>query len=544
MVLACALVGCSDAADELALAPAVSPQCSITADCGPNARCDDVTRICVATDVASLQVAVVATPPLNADLVAPKTPAVHDLADETLSLELPPVVTVTGRIQVEDTLLDSGVASVITAVAQQDYVPDGLIVQQSTATEKDGFTLHLQRGVEYEISVAIKDADPARPIWRMTKAFDKDVSETFVLPNLEAYPVVTGRLFQQAAETLFPLADVSVTAINVSSKAQCTSAVTDHLGRYRILCPIGSATNTYDMLVAPTDDGPVVPSFTAVVNHGCEVAEDCTGPALIDGDTEMPDIVLKEGHTTATVTIQVTGPDNDVVAGVPVTLSVELPEEPGVWTKAVLRRTEITDNGGKVTFDVLQCAAGAECTYTVSADPHPTLPMSGLSQQWDVRESTYKELSLPRKVTIRGEVLTASGNMVEGALVTARRVAVDMVTNASTELEYWVETDAGGLFELPVDIGDYLVTVVPPAGSGIPRYQKTMSVGEQGLSAMVEFALPTILQGTVSAPGGLETVANATVDVYTRPTDGSDAVLLGTAQSGADGRYFVILPAE
>ncbi len=478
--------------------------------------------------------ALVPTPPAGSELIAPAEPQlVTYQAGEEVEIGLPRVVRLRGLVQVEGNYAESSVESVVTAVATQDLIPGVAVVQHANAAQGVGFELLLQAGVEYTFKVSIPGA--ARPAWRTTLTLDNDAEQLFELPKISDYPTVTGRIKRESDGMLLPLEGVQVTAIDPATKAQCTSDVTTKLGEYRLLCPLGPG--SYEFQVSPTEDGPMIPSFVAVMNAADDMSA-IPDPNSATGDRDMPDIVVPDVLETVDATVTL----GESAANVAVIASATLPDIAGVWTNAVVRATGTADADGDVELSLVSCDG---CTYDVTAAPSNSHAMSGATHTtWNLDESATLSMALKPKVTLTGEVLTAAGQPLAGAQIEALRVAVDSATKTTTTLHYTGESGEHGGFDLSLDPGTYDVTITPSIKSGLPRFRETgLEVGEAGHKLQAMLPPATLLEGTVLDPERGAPVEKVTVDVYHVPSDGTSPTLVGTGRSGADGRYLIILPA-
>ena len=532
----CALVlalGCADAMESAGLA-AVEAQCASSSDCDPGNYCKQPHQLCVSADQLPQTVAIVAAPPSNLDFVPSQLASVTVSPDDELDVTLSATVRVTGSVRVEGNLADSSLVALITARPANPPIPSAPNGVQTSATEKDGYELILARDTTYSLTIRVPDTN--FPVYRTEVTAGEDTIHDFWLPKPDTYPVVDGRVQRWIGDELHSLSDVQVTAVNVDTRAQCTSDTTDKYGTFELWCP--AEPGFYEVLVSPKEDGPLIPSFTAVFGMKDNV--------FVEGDRSLSSIILPEQAREMDVSIQVIGP-NGAVEGVSVTVSALL-EPSETWTRAVLRRTAVTDNSGNIVMSVMECPIDSNdrpaCTYTVTVSPLPNDPLSMQTVEgWRVADEPTLQIELVQKPRLIGTVVRQTGVKVGDAHVEARRTVLDPHTQTTTELVYGTETDADGNYSVRVDPGEYTVTVTPSISSGLPR--KTIgphNVGADGAALTVQLDRAMLLEGVIWAPGGIEPVANTIIDVYSDPALGPPT-LLGTGQSEADGRYFVILPS-
>ena len=538
MVVVAGLAGCAQSADEAAsLAGAATPQCAADSDCALGTACNQALAICAKTDVPAQSVSIVAAPPSYVDLAAAHLPSAQIEPGTTMQIRLPRTVHITGRVSVAGNDLQPSVSSVLTLRRLNVAAPTALgVVKQVTATASAGFQLYLEAGVDYDMTINVEDAD--RPPTRVLVNFDKDGEYNFVVPPLDDFPLVEGRVKRVAVGGDFDelLENVRVTALNTKTREACTSSVTDMWGVYKFRCPLEPG--MYNLLVSPIESGPVVPSFTAVIHTKTEF--------LFDGHRTMDDIILSEHSRDTPISIQVTGPEG-AVESVPVTVETRLPEKcvpdpecRGGWIDARVVQSGITDNAGTVTLSVIECD---DCTYEVSVTPHPSHTLGiGSKKGWDISESSTTQIVLAPKATLTGTALSFSGIPVGDTRIVARRLIGD-VPVASASTEYVTSTAGDGTFELPVDAGDYQITAFPPDTAGLPRWLDkggVTSIGAEGAAITLQFRAPSVLQGHVTDPGGSDPVADVSVDVF---SIAEPVRLLGSGTTAADGSFFVILPS-
>ncbi|MFT7622513.1 MAG: hypothetical protein ACI9WU_001686, partial [Myxococcota bacterium] len=539
VLVALTLTACGLDVEEAPALASIQPQCQSSGQCTAGTVCDTALQICVAADTPPMELALVPTPPAWSQQVAPHNPVLITYQPgQDVAIQLPQVVRLRGRVQVSGNYAESSIPSIITAVAKQDLIPSAAVVQHTTTTS-EGFELLLQASVPYEIRIAIDGAD--RPLWKSEITLDGDTDRTFELPPIDAYPVVRGEVRTDTGNGMTkPLGGVQVTAVDVETNRQCTANVTNQGGEYTLRCPIDST--AYRILVSPTDDGPVAPSFTALM-YGSDVLD-------LTHNASLPEIVVPGDLKAVQATIQLTGDGLDSTAdsadglasGIPVIVSTAMPDIEGVWTSAFVRAIGVTDPSGSVTVSVLACA---DCQYTVTALPHPNHALATARHDgWVIDNTAELTLGLAPKVILRGEVLAFNGTLLANARVEARRIAVDAATQTTTQLTYSTETTESGGYALPVDPGSYDLTITPAEGSGLPQHQSGPHVvGAEGLSLETSLAATTVLQGTVIEADRGDPVDQVTVDVY-RIVEEGPPQFVGSGQSGTNGRYLVILPSE
>ena len=536
LLLVCTLMlSCADAEQAAYQQTLPVAQCSSSADCAAGTFCQPPHQLCVATDQLPRVVAIVAEPPVNANYVPSHVDDLLVSPNDQIDLTLPQTVRVTGSVRVEGNLVETSVPSVLVAVAQELSVNDAVRSIQTTATD-DGYELILQQGQPYEITVRIQDSN--RPTYRTEVVFYEDQEHDFWLPTTKSYPVITGRIRQQADDghSTTGIANLQVTAVHQETREQCTSTTTDLLGTYELLCP--ETAGYYRVLVSPAESTTVLPSFTARFAAKDEI--------LLEGDRELPDILLGTEVQEVDVSVQVKGPNGGIDA-ISLTVSAQLADT-AYWTDAVLRQTTTTQTGGGANLRVLRCPVDSKgrpsCTYDVHAVPHPTHELATKSHtDWKVDSDPILNIQLLPKGRLAGTVVSHGGQLAGSVRVEAVRDVFDAHTQTTTQLQYVTETDETGAFTLPVDPGEYTLHVVPEGPSGLPRWTDgPHSIGEGGATLQIQLARSTLLEGSILAPDGQEPVPNTVINVYETQESG-ERTLLGSGVSQENGHYLVVLPS-
>jgi carboxypeptidase family protein len=207
------------------------------------------------------------------------------------------------------------------------------------------------------------------------------------------------------------------------------------------------------------------------------------------------------------------------------------------WT---LARSVITNGAGAYAVTL---RAG---DYVVQAAPSTDANAPALSAQQSIAVPAAGPLNLtcPPKVVRLGQVLTADGRFVGANFqILATRVPDSLVTTRAAPP---TATDPNGIFSLVGDLGRWQITVVPPAGSNLPRniVQVDLSV-DPGPSALpaIRISPPLEVVGTVKwGPAPDAGIAGAMVSFFSLDSSGQHTLFLGSALTDAKGRYAAILP--
>jgi hypothetical protein len=210
------------------------------------------------------------------------------------------------------------------------------------------------------------------------------------------------------------------------------------------------------------------------------------------------------------------------------------------WT---LARSVITNGAGAYAVTL---RAGE---YVVQAAPSTDANAPALSAQQSITLPAAGPLNLtcPPKVVRLGQVLTADGRFVGANFqILATRVPDGLVTTRAAPP---TATDPNGIFSLVGDPGRWRITVVPPAGSNLPRniVQVDLSAADPGPSALpaIRISPPLQVVGTVTGsapPAQAVEIGGAMVSFFSLDASGQHSLFLGSALTDAKGRYAAILP--
>jgi len=519
-------------------------QCTTDSDCPEGTYCKGPYDICVTAEHNQSSVAVAATPPADAGLTTSHLGPLALAQDNSLDLDLPQTVAISGVVRVQGNNLEGSVPSTLVAIAKDEVIKGTLMRAQANATEK-GFSLLLEKGRTYALSIRIDNAEPKVPVHRVEVKYDKSKSNVeLLLPPATSYPLVSGRIFREKNGIRQPLNDLEITAIHEGTREQCTSSITNKLGAYEIRCPVTKG--AYQVLVSPTVDGPIIPSFKArfqpvenKVDSGDEPAEPMN-TVIITGDKVLDDIVVVTDQAeTVSAKVQVIDPSGKGVAGVELNVTAAVTQT-DFWTDATFRAEITTDVNGIGTFEAL-----SGNNYRVIISPHPSDELAMHKQnEWDVSSQPTLEIQLGKKVELRGSVVDFHDASVEGTLITAHSSWINPVTKTKSVRKYTTTTLEDGTFILNVDPGEMVLSLEPNATSGLPRFWVELSepVGSEGMTLQpIKLAAPSLVEGFVLSGSG-DPLANVSVDFYSQPNTDGTARLLARGQSNDEGRYLVVLP--
>ena len=416
---------------------------------------------------------------------------------------------------------DGGTAPIVGAILtwtdHAPVIPDR--VEQVTAvTDSDGGYggARLSQG---SWQVLVQPPAPLPPL--RTAPFDTTAPVLdFVLPRTSALQRLDGVLLGPDGGGL---AGASVTAVDAQGLAISAPSVSEADGGYTLYLPpstppavaiqIGPQADTdAGVAAAALDPFPTYPPVPYLASMAIDLPATATlnGTVLDSQDAPVP---------AARVYVR----------------NVNKP-----WT---LARSVITDGAGAYTVTL---RAGE---YVVQAAPSTDANAPALSAQQSITLPAAGPLNLtcPPKVVRLGQVLTADGRFVGANFqILATRVPDGLVTTRAAPP---TATDPNGIFSLVGDPGRWRITVVPPAGSNLPRniVQVDLSAADPGPSALpaIRISPPLQVVGTVTGsapPAQAVEIGGAMVSFFSLDASGQHSLFLGSALTDAKGRYAAILP--
>jgi len=449
---------------------------------------------------------------------------VEVIATSPSHLILPKTVHIRGRIRVENNLIQPSIAATLVAVAMDPVIP-GLHLRTQTTADDTGYDLALVAGVTYTVSITVQDT--VRPVHRISMLHNASLNNVDIeLPGFSDYPEVTGRVFRLAGDAKQPVKGVHVTGKLTSDAQQCTTGLTDKLGAYVMYCPLTAG--AYTIHLGPKQDGPMVPSFQAQWPDKDQL--------VIDGDRELPDILVPHDGLALSTSIQVQDPDGVPVASVPVTVTQTLPDS-DYCQNALFHTAGVSDVDGMVQLDV------PTGSHRITAVPHSTSAWAiTTADNALLGPDDVYSLTLDPKAFLTGKVVSHNGTLQVGARVATRLGWTNPDTGIATQQEYTTETGVDGQFSLPVDLGNHHITVTPLSHAALPRWTSgnALTIDNTGASLTIKLPIPLLMEGTVRTPQG-NTVEQVGVTVYDT-VNGTQA--LANTFSDQDGHYHLILPAQ
>lgn len=546
--------------------PTVVNTCGGDADCA-NGRCSVEFGHCVSEPVEGLRVGFDVAPTADPNGGGPTRSSFAEVALSTnaiVNLTLPQRRTVSGTIRHADEIVPADIvftrASEFTAGPLVNVrASTAATVQPSVNTGSTvDYEVRLIAGATYAVEVsptgdAIRDLPPLRASYTVpsTGSGGLDFVYDSELDAPCSTPTSTGCTFQgEVAAVASNLSEtltdgLQVRAIErasgriVSSTALTGADLADGSGAFSLrIAPDASA------YVFRVSAGPQQPFFASIDIDPATLSYSDTRPRI-----RVPELVpvrLKGmivdkrekpiGGAIVTLTSTVVL-DSTLGLEASFRTSTESRGDATATASAPLGSFEVDVLPGSYEIVVIPTGAQQLALQVGSVDVPPGAPT--------LDGGTYL---VPDRSRLGGKLMVPTGEAMPSAMVVARAQGVETALRASlynrtTESS----SDATGRFDLPLDIGLFDMSLKPPADTYFPWLIITnleiMQTGETwGTDYHTHYPVPVI--GTVSAPDGTP-LAQAEVRAYAITDEiPPRALLIGTAVSGDDGRYLLLVPPQ
>lgn len=550
LLLLALAVGCASADGLGALvqtdAGTPDPPCSSDADCAAGESCRF--GICVDPEPRTLTLSLEIEPPdYRDDLVRQQVTGLPVTLGTSLpDYEMGRPIRVQGAVVYDDA---SGAPVSATVRFRGTSGIPGQAFSANTRTETGGtdFAIDLPPGV-YDITVIDDRADAGRIVRRgvvvspdaaRARPCDESgricQSESIVLPAPSGYIRVHGTLARSTPQ-LLPVAGARVYAVSRDGRFESTDDVTDETGAFDLLIAAGS--DVVDVHMRPAGDEPL-PSLTF--------------PALQLAPDAPNDVALTFGPwpDLLPLPVAVTLPSG---AGEGASVSIAARSERTMQV-SIGERMETVDARfeARALTDPLEMSRAwvvpvpsGPLTISVLPGDRSFSPVAVSLEVPSLALPALEPVEIAPSALSRLEgtvVVDRTGAPVPGAVVSATYVGtpdVDAVAFGVPEglLDVTAETDALGVFAMPVARGRWRITVDAPEAVGAARYE----------AATIELGEPTQLNVAMARGGAASgrivdydgrPVAGATVRAWR--VEGASSVLLWQSTTDTDGVYRLVL---
>lgn len=423
------------------------------------------------------------------------------------------------------------------AVALQGISAQSLTATGDIVDEADGsrFVLSVapfwptdaggRRGVVYSLTLR-PEVTEQYPPWRVEQLrVPADGAPIEVaLPTADELPTVGG-------EVLFgpdngnPVVGVRVFAVDGEGRRISTEATTDATGAFSLRFWPSEVERAVTLRVRPTVEASELPA----VDTPYQVAGG-------GGENSFARVYLGRLQSTFELSGQIT----DGVEPVPGAL-IRMQGEVGNGTYEVSAGP--TDAEGRFSATLYPGR------YRLDIEPPADSPYRLVRLESDFGPADAPVYTLQPRTAIRGEVLDPGGSPIEAARVQARLTVArfadpELVTEDGPQpgRTWQSETDDGGRFVLQLDPGDHVITVTPPASTGLPVSEHPLTVPALGSDLPpVELQVPPAAALVLSLRDG-DAAPAADVVVEAWRTDLDPPVRVAEATSDADGAVVLRVP--
>lgn len=505
----------------------ITPGCLTDDDCLSDERCAEELGGCVLLEPGVITVSVQLTPPVDSDYALTQYADLVVDAGQALDLATPPATRVTGTVRTSNNLLEPSVAATVVArtpgsVPGTELRFDG--VSRKASGGELGYELALAPAKTYEITVLL---DNARfPPHRFERIFSgPEEREDFVLAELDEHPTFSGRIVSIAGSET-PLGGLRVTAFATESNQVSTVAEVGVDGRFSVTVPPGE--EAYRLLVDPTDRLQAIPRTVL------------PEPFLADGELDLGDVEIGQLPQRSELSFRLERADGAPVPGALVRCV-------GAINGGTLTDAEESDANGRARL-ILRSGQ-----YDCVALPPPSsqAAASGWSVELTSEGPAERSIELPLRARVTGTVCDA------GCLRPVSDVNVIAIHADPADPRFGEEaatmTDGSGDFALRLEPARYVVVLRPREGTGFPVTVLEDVRVEEDTELTLSLSRGVALRGFVRTPAGdplpdvtLECFrsGNAVLDELAVATGTARSVLLlGSAVSGSDGRFLVLVAA-
>jgi hypothetical protein len=222
-----------------------------------------------------------------------------------------------------------------------------------------------------------------------------------------------------------------------------------------------------------------------------------------------------------------------------------------------------SDTSGNADLSLLPGTLNASRHYTVAVTPPASSPY-GVSCLPDFPLTTggtasapalLQVITLPRRPTFSGTLVSADGAPVERASITATPLALDPSTGCTdtTGLPATATTGADGSFSLVLDPGQYRFDYDPPSGAPVPRLTEPAVAIPGDSGRTIKLARGGVVDGKALRADGSK-LSSANVRLYEVPTCPSAAgpscgsvsppvpLLRAQTRTDASGAFRAVVP--
>lgn len=348
---------------------------------------------------------------------------------------------------------------------------------------------------------------------------DRDLPLSY--PSIGSLSVINGRVLASETNELPIAARIFLDVPGTSLTSTATQ--TDALGFFTLRVAPGISSGR--LRVGPSELNEFVPQL---IRDGI----------ALSSTTQLDTVYLRDLAASALVSGRVTG-IRGTDADAPIS-NASVFAEVTVGSSGTYRTGTVTDNTGQFTLALVTGSSNAPLDYQITVVPSARSEFARGEMRYTLQpvgEPVAIEMRLPARNLLTGRVLSASGEVVHNAQVSAVAKEGGTIRLGSNQ----TLTSSEGRFVMALDPGAYTLVVKTSADTQLPWMHQDVLINASTLD--VELSLPeaALVAGEVTSVAGA-VVSQMTLEWYEQV--GSTSVSIGRAVTDAFGHYSVVLPAR
>lgn len=496
---------------------------------------------CAADTTLALVAEVV--PPASGPYVAQELTSIQILAaNDTFTLTLDPVVTLSGTVSVGGTLNGPTAATVVaTRPSRISGRPD--VVYTTTVDPVTGaYSLPVSRnqpGEQYIVSVAPTDTTLVPPMQRTIAAL-ADRALDFALPDPLTLPELHGTLADSLEE---PIANVQLQATDpTSGQVLSTTVTSDATGAFSLRL-VSEPPGTVQVTAVPISTTTTLPTLTQAVDTS-KLSPTTNALTVNLAMPALPAAVIENYLVQGASSSGAMIPAPNAVCVF--TADVSDPHATS-GTKATYTTTATADANGNVAANLIPTSTDVRVyDVVISPDassnfqPLKTKTSVGVAQGWGVNFSLLLRPQLSGRVLDADNQPLSSLTVVPALATLGENVSAQIYAAVTAPAPTNADTD--GRFAVRLNPGVWDIGIIPGATSMLPRVwldKLSVTGGDVVLANPIVLPMGVVVQGSILDALGLP-VAGADVRIYTVPTtnsgcDSGDLDCLAPARLSAEG---------
>ena len=512
---------------------------------------------CAADTTLALVAEVV--PAASSPYVAQELTSIDILANNTFTLQLDPVVTLSGSVTVAGVNNGPVPATVLaTRPSRISGRPD--VVYTATVDPVAGaYSLAVSRnhaGEQYLLTVSPTDATLVPPMQRTVDALS-DRAVDFALPDPLTLPQLHGLVVDSFEN---PIAGVQLQATDpTSGQVLSTTVTTDATGAFslRLVANPPSTVQLTAVPLAPTTPLTQLPTLTQAV----DTSKLSPTTNALTVNLAMPAL---PAAIEVSYTVQGTSPSGALtpVAGAVCVFTTDVTDPLSTMgTKASYSVTAMSDNTGNVAAAVIPKSNGSRM-YSISVSPDASSNFQPQTTSVTVANANWGgDITLKLRPQLSGSVVDPNNQPLSSLTIVPALATlgenVSAQIYAALTAPAPTNADDDGRFAVRLNPGAWDIGIIPAATSMLPRvWLDKLSVNDSDVVLANPIVLPmgVVVQGSIIDSTGLP-ITSADVRIYTVPTansscDSDDLDCLAPARLSAEGTsdtsgmVSVLLPSQ